>query len=552
MTDPRFSETEAERLLALDSFQILDTPSETGFDDFVQLAAALCGTPMAMVSLVDAERQWFKAKLGTTVPQTPRDISFCTHVVSSQSTLVVPDALLDARFAANPLVVDGPRIRFYAGAPLCSREGHVLGSLCVIDHVPRELTPQQIGNLEALGRRVVDLMELRRHVIEVKEVGQQLRAQSQQIDFLRQIFRNTNASLLIAEVKENGFPVVSVNPAFERLTGYKAEEVVGGDSFFLRGPETDQKALQTVQEAMAEGRECSVIIKNYRKNGESFWNEWSLTPVVCDDGMITHFLGSHRDVTDFLDTRDLILRQQQTMVQSARLSALGEMAAGIAHEINNPLTIINGHATNLAEIETLRENPGEVLRRAQIISKTALRISKIVKALRGLSRAQDNEEMKWVSTEELIQDALDLCQEKFKGAGISLNVVNHCPEERILVRPTQISQVLLNLFNNSFDAVRDSSQKLVEVQVSRDLKGLSLSVLDTGHGVPKEFEMKIMQPFFTTKPLGQGTGIGLSLSKSIMESHEGHFFFDRRDDRTCFTMFFPRKLVESLESPIAS
>lgn len=150
------------RLATLDSFAILDTPPEDSFDDIAKLAASILSVPIALISLVDADRQWFKARYGLSATQTPRDISFCSHVVAERVPLIVTDASVDVRFADNPLVIGDPRIRFYAGVPLRTENGAVLGTLCAIDHRAREPSPQQLDALRVLAGHVVSLFELRR------------------------------------------------------------------------------------------------------------------------------------------------------------------------------------------------------------------------------------------------------------------------------------------------------------------------------------------------------------------------------------------------------
>jgi transcriptional regulator with GAF, ATPase, and Fis domain len=153
---------EQARLDALHSYEILDTPAESGFDDLARLAADVCDAPMALVTFIDAERQWFKAAVGLQLDATPRDFSFCAHTILGTDLLSVPDAATDPRFADNPFVVGDPHVRFYAGAPLIASDGHALGAICVIDRVPRQLTESQRSALSALGRQVMAQLELRK------------------------------------------------------------------------------------------------------------------------------------------------------------------------------------------------------------------------------------------------------------------------------------------------------------------------------------------------------------------------------------------------------
>src|SRR3954471_23994136 len=153
---------EKKRLRVLWQYDILDTVPEEVFDDLTELAARICEAPIAMITLVDEKRQWFKAKVGVTVNETSRDISFCARAIEQSELFIIPDASADARFAENPLVTSDPKIRFYAGAPLITPDGYALGTLCVIDKVPRELRPDQKNALRVLARHVMTQLELRR------------------------------------------------------------------------------------------------------------------------------------------------------------------------------------------------------------------------------------------------------------------------------------------------------------------------------------------------------------------------------------------------------
>jgi two-component system cell cycle sensor histidine kinase/response regulator CckA len=164
---------EKKRLKVLWEYQVLDTIPEEVFDDLTELAARICEAPIAMITLVDEDRQWFKSKVGVSVNETSRDISFCGHAIGQTDLFIVPDATKDSRFARNPLVISDPKIRFYAGAPLVSPDGYALGTLCVIDKVPRELRPEQKQALRILSRHVMTQLELRRHSLELEQARKQ-------------------------------------------------------------------------------------------------------------------------------------------------------------------------------------------------------------------------------------------------------------------------------------------------------------------------------------------------------------------------------------------
>src|SRR6476646_6064250 len=160
---------EKARIEALHKYRIRDTDPEKAFDDLTILAAHICQTPVALISLIDSERQWFKSRVGIDVTETPREVSFCAVAIQQPNLFIVPDATKDPRFSTNPFVVSDPKVRFYAGAPFSSSDGHPLGTLCVVDVVPRQLTPSQENALLALSRQVQAQFELRKNLMDLRD-----------------------------------------------------------------------------------------------------------------------------------------------------------------------------------------------------------------------------------------------------------------------------------------------------------------------------------------------------------------------------------------------
>jgi GAF domain-containing protein len=169
MGAPIMSTNDAARVAALQKYAILDTEPEQAFDDLTLLAAHVCKTPIALISLIDDNRQWFKSKVGLSANEASRDIAFCSTAIQHSGVFVIPDTLQDERFRSNPLVISEPNVRFYAGVPLINEDGYALGTLCVIDRAPRELGPDQESALKALSRLVLAQMEFRRNLILLKE-----------------------------------------------------------------------------------------------------------------------------------------------------------------------------------------------------------------------------------------------------------------------------------------------------------------------------------------------------------------------------------------------
>lgn len=277
-----------------------------------------------------------------------------------------------------------------------------------------------------------------------------------------------------------------------------------------------------------------------RSDGQLKWVQVIATRIRDEANRTEGFVAVVVDVTEAMAQQLSLETERAKAIESAKLASLGEMAGGIAHEINNPLMIIQAQAEQLIRIT----KDERVVAGMGRIERTVGRIAKIIKGMRALSRNSDNDEFAPARVSAILEDVIDLCQERFRQSAVALNV-EIIDDFVIDCRATQISQVLLNLLNNSYDAVRGDRRSWTQITVFRaENKGI-ITVTDSGSGIPKDVADRIMDPFFTTKSIEKGTGLGLSISRNIMRDHGAEFYLDQKSPNTKFVLEFNIKPVNS-------
>ncbi len=324
MQKPQIPLNESDRQLALERYNILDTLPEQEYDDLTQLAASICGTPIALISLIDRDRQWFKSSVGIDTTETPRDISFCAHIVADNAILNVPDVTQDPRFADNPLVVNHPNLRSYIGIPLTTSDNFTLGSLCVIDRQTRELTPLQIQQLESLSHLVVSQLELRRNNDAANRLVSVLES-SKKVSMLQQaILDSVNLAVIATDLQG---VIQSFNSGAELMLGYEAAEVIGKNLAIFHDTNEIIEAAHQLSTELNQTIEIGFEVFTAKvKLGQLFEEEWtyvrkngdhipvllSITVIRNDQKEITGFLGIAKDITDQKESERDRLRRRYT------------------------------------------------------------------------------------------------------------------------------------------------------------------------------------------------------------------------------------------------
>ena len=307
-------EQEAKRLAALQRYNILDTPPEGAFDDLTWLASQICSTPIALITFLDEDRQWFKSRIGFDLAQTPRSLAFCAHTILQKDLLMVEDATRDDRLADNPLLVSAPEFRFYAGVPLATSDGFNVGTLCVMDRNPRSLKPEQAEALKLLSRQVVAQLELRRHLVELAQSKEEHKRTEDRLRTSEAFYQTLVESLpqnIIRKDMQGRFTFA--NRKFCNLIGRTLSEILGKTDFDLFPMEMAAKYHRDDLRVMSTLDSLDTIEAHRTPNGEKLFMHVVKTPLYDSLGRIIGIQGIFWDVSQRKRTEEALAYERDLL-----------------------------------------------------------------------------------------------------------------------------------------------------------------------------------------------------------------------------------------------
>lgn len=336
--------------------------------------------------------------------------------------------------------------------------------------------------------------------------------------------------------------ITYVNDNFCMISGYSAQELLGKDHRILNSGLHSKDFFNEMWNCLKSGKTWHGKVRNKSKTGEFYWVYAYNVPVFDDDKNISKFISFRFDITSEKLAEEALAIEKNKSLHLGRLSLIGKIAGGFAHEILNPLTIIDGAvAIIFKKVVDLNQTDEKtkILENIGKIQNQIKRVGVMLDGLRSFSGPDNSHARENVFLEKIFLAVEDLCSDKLKKMNVNLTIQVEESDVELYCNPIQIEQSLLNLINNSIDAVSSMEDKWIRLEGKLIVNVWQISVLDSGHGISEDVAKQIMQPFFSTKDIGKGTGLGLSTTMGIIESHEGKFYLDEKSSNTRFVIELP-------------
>ena len=353
--------------------------------------------------------------------------------------------------------------------------------------------------------------------------------------------RALDQSSIVAITDAKGV-ITYVNDTFCRISEYSREELIGKTHRLINSKYHPKEFFMDLWKTVGSGQVWKGHVKNKAKSGKEYWVNTTIVPFIDERGRPYQYMAIRQDVTEQMQVKEALEKQRTVNMHAEKMVSLGEMAAGIAHELGNPAASIQAWL-DVIESHLLR---GEVdmdrfLKTLPKVRADATRMKDIIKGMLTYARDGSKDPFMSESLVNLIQLVQDYCAFKFRKMNIEFSYEIANPYLEIDCRLSEMTQVFVNLIINACDAIKDLDDRWIKVNVEDEGSEVKISITDSGHGISEEIREKIFNPFFTTKPVGQGTGLGLSIVSSLINSHNGSLAIDDSQSHTCFVLRLLKK-----------
>lgn len=335
--------------------------------------------------------------------------------------------------------------------------------------------------------------------------------------------------------------ITYVNDKFCEISKYSREELIGQNHRIINSDHHPKEFFMELWKTISSGKVWKGEIRNRAKDGSHYWVLTTITPFLTPKGRPFKYVAIRTDITEQKHVQHEAEQQRSALLYAEKMASVGELAAGIGHELGNPLAALRGRVELLESmVQSGKAGLPEVLKTTETLKVLADRMASIIRGMKSLSRDGSNDPVQKVSLGQLLRDVLGFTYDSFQKHGIQVRTRELDDRVQVRCQETQISQVFVNLINNAKDAAIESEDRWIQVEVLDRGEDIEVAVSDSGKGIPPEIREKIMMPFFTTKPVGKGTGLGLSISTAIVESHGGKLTLDADFPHTRFIVRLPK------------
>ncbi|MBI3556260.1 MAG: PAS domain S-box protein [Deltaproteobacteria bacterium] len=369
-------------------------------------------------------------------------------------------------------------------------------------------------------------------------VEEQLERTEKEVDDLRHALDHSS---IVAFTDATG-TITYLNDKFCEISKFSREELIGQNHRIINSGHHPKEFFVDLWTTISSGKTWKGEVKNRTKDGSFYWVFTTIVPFMTAKGRPFKYVAIRTDITEQKLVQELAERHRATLIHSEKMASVGELAAGIAHELGNPLATIRGRVEfQEMQIQAGKRSDTDLLKTFDTVKSLCDRMAAIIRGMRALSRDGTNDPFHNTSVARMINDVLGFTWESFKKHGITTHTTGIDASVEILCQETQISQVFVNLINNAKDAILQLDERWIKIEVLDGPENVEIAVSDSGRGIPKELREKIMQPFFTTKDMGEGSGLGLSVSTAIIENHGGSLVIDSSAPNTRFVVRLPKQ-----------